>query len=234
VGPPTTATSIKLRDWEEGGYRTADATDPSIGMPRGEILIGGPMVSQGYLIDPENPDPDVINKNKTEYETDSKGMRWFRTGDIGQVTKDGVLQIIDRKKDLVKLQQGEYVALSKIESVLKDPLFDATMCYARPSMSYCVALACPNHNALKALGKELGLGDKSVEELCDDPTIIADVSKRCAAKCKGKLVPFETPKKFGLVADTWTPDNGMMTSAFKIKRKDVEQKHLKLIDSIYK
>ena len=234
IGPPCISTCIKLEDWPEGNYLLADATNPAIGMPRGEVLIGGPMVSQGYLVDPSNPDKEVIKKNETEYETDAKGRRWFRTGDIGQVTPEGVLQIVDRKKDLVKLQQGEYVALSKVEAILKDPLFDATMCYARPTMSYCVALACPNHNALKAFGKELGLGDLSVEALCDHPKVIEEVSKRCLAKCKGKLVPFETPKKYGLVADTWTPENGMMTSAFKIKRKDVEQKHLKLIDSIYK
>jgi len=235
IGPPCVSTCIKLEDWPEGNYLRADAENPAIGMPRGEVLIGGPMVSLGYLIDPSNPDKEVVKKNETEYETDAKGRRWFRTGDIGQVTPEGVLQIIDRKKDLVKLQQGEYVALSKVESVLKDPLFDATMCYARPSMSYCVALACPNHAALVKFGVELGLGEGlSIEELCAHPKVVEEVSKMCAKKCKGKLVAFETPKKFGLVADTWTPDNGMMTSAFKIKRKDVEQKHLKLIDSIYK
>merc|ERR1719271_226163 len=142
------------------------------------------MVSLGYLIDPSNPDKEVVKKNETEYETDAKGRRWFRTGDIGQVTPEGVLQIIDRKKDLVKLQQGEYVALSKVESVLKDPLFDATMCYARSNMSYCVALACPNHNALKALGKELGVKETDVDALCADKTVVEHVNKMCLAKCK--------------------------------------------------
>jgi acyl-CoA synthetase (AMP-forming)/AMP-acid ligase II len=40
-------------------------------------------------------------------------LRWFRTGDIGEVHPDGVLKIIDRKKDLVKLQHGEYVSYGK-------------------------------------------------------------------------------------------------------------------------
>ena len=88
VGTPTTSTCIKLRDWPEGGYQLSDAHDPAIGMPRGEILIGGSMVCQGYLVDPTNPDPEVVQKNKTEFETDSRGIRFFATGDIGQITPE--------------------------------------------------------------------------------------------------------------------------------------------------
>ena len=64
---------------------------------------------QGYLVDPNDPDPDVVAKNKTEFVTEH-GMRFFCSGDIGQVTPEGTIMIIDRKKDLVKLQQGEYVS----------------------------------------------------------------------------------------------------------------------------
>ena len=70
----------------------------------------------GYLVDPQNPDPDIVAKNKEDFVTEG-GMRWFCTGDIGQFTKEGTLQIIDRKKDLVKLQMGEYVALSKVRDI---------------------------------------------------------------------------------------------------------------------
>jgi len=53
---------------------------------------------------------------------DEKGMRWFYTGDIGQFHPDGCLEIIDRKKDIVKLQHGEYVSLGKVLSSLKPNL----------------------------------------------------------------------------------------------------------------
>lgn len=45
---------------------------------------------------------------------DERGMRWFYSGDIGRLHPDGCLEIIDRKKDIVKLQHGEYVSLGKV------------------------------------------------------------------------------------------------------------------------
>lgn len=47
-------------------------------------------------------------------QVDERGMRWFYTGDIGRFHPDGCLEIIDRKKDIVKLQHGEYISLGKV------------------------------------------------------------------------------------------------------------------------
>merc|ERR1711959_556024 len=129
------------------------------------------------LVDKDKPDPDVVKKNAEEFSTCALGHRWFHSGDVGQITVDGQLQIIDRKKDLVKLQMGEYVALSKVENVIKEcPLVELPMVYARSTESFCVALVCPSHVALKALGTSMGLGT-DVESLCANPKIIAEVSK---------------------------------------------------------
>ena len=65
--------------------------------------LAGLGVSKGYLVDEADPDPEVVAKNEEEYVT-IDGVRFFCTGDIGQFTPQGTLQIIDRKKDLVKLQ----------------------------------------------------------------------------------------------------------------------------------
>ena len=61
-------------------------------------------------------------------------FRWFKTGDIGQVDGDGTLRIIDRKKDLVKLQFGEYISLGKVESELKTcPIVENCCVYGDPT-----------------------------------------------------------------------------------------------------
>ena len=48
-----------------------------------------------------------------DFLTDKDGQRWFKSGDVGQVLPNGTIKLIDRKKDLVKLQMGEYVSLGK-------------------------------------------------------------------------------------------------------------------------
>merc|ERR1712218_342987 len=106
-GPPTESCMLRLADWPEGGYMNSDIFNNEIAMPRGEVVVGGPLVTLGYYMDPANPDPELEKKNKEDYLV-MDGQRWFRTGDIGQINRNGVLQIIDRKKDLWKGPQGEY------------------------------------------------------------------------------------------------------------------------------
>jgi len=234
VGAPTAAACIRLRDWPEGNYLSSDKDKPDIGMPRGEVLIGGPMVTQGYLIDPDNIDEDVAKKNETEYVT-IEGVRYFCSGDIGQINKDGNLQIIDRKKDLVKLQQGEYVALSKVENALKiSEYVEIPMCYAHSSKSFCIALICPSVPHLQTLAQSKGIDASDIEGLCKNKDIIAEVSKSCLAACKqSKLVGFEIPKKIALISDPWTPENDMLTAAMKLKRQPIVARHKDEIDAIY-
>merc|ERR1712003_504902 len=112
-------------------------------MARGEVLVGGATVSIGYFVDPENPDPEIVKKNEEEFVT-IKGVRYFRTGDIGQITPAGTLQIIDRKKDLWKGPQGEYVSLSKVENIVKlIPECENAMVYGKTGGAYCVLFICP-------------------------------------------------------------------------------------------
>ena len=76
---------------------------------------------------------------------DENGRRWFRSGDIGLLEPEGTLKIIDRKKDLVKLQFGEYVSLGKVEAVLKTcPIVENVCIYGEATKSYCVALVVPD------------------------------------------------------------------------------------------
>jgi len=232
VGPPQECACIRLRDWDEGNYKNSDKDDKDIGMRRGEVLIGGPMIAQGYLTNPKMPDPDIEAKNRDDFVT-IDGIRYFCTGDIGQFTKMGNLMIIDRKKDLVKLQQGEYVALSKVENAVKGSKFTALpMVYAKSTMSYCIALICPQEPALRKLG--LAPEGATMKELCENAEIIKAVTADVASACKAaKLAKFEIPSKIILIDELWTPDNDMLTAVAKLKRKQIEEKHKEQIAAVY-
>lgn len=82
VGAPTTTTEIRLVSWEEGGYRVTNKP-----YPQGEIIVGGDSVSQGYYKLPSKTAEEFFEEN---------GLRWFKTGDIGEVHEDGVLKIIGK------------------------------------------------------------------------------------------------------------------------------------------
>lgn len=90
---------LRLEDWPEGGYSASDQPNP-----RGEIVVGEAL-SVGYFKNPEETEKAYLVED---------GIRWWRTGDIGELNEYKQLSIIDRKKDLVKLQTGKYIALGKV------------------------------------------------------------------------------------------------------------------------
>ena len=231
-----TSCKVKLLDWDEGNYRVADEKDPAIGMPRGEVLIGGAIVANGYYQNPSNPDPELTAKNASDFSVGPDGTRYFHTGDIGQMTADGMLQIIDRKKDLVKLQMGEYVALSKVENAMKQSnLVENALCYAESSKSSVVALVVPAVPTLRAWAKTAGRPEnEDWAALCKAPEAAKAVLASVQAACKGKLVAFEVPVAVALVEDPWTPENDCVTAAMKLKRQIITKKHKDLLTAIYK
>lgn len=88
---------VKLVDFPEAGYFATNKPNP-----QGEILIRGDAVLEEYF---------EIPKDTAEAITPSG---WFKTGDIGEFTQNGHLRVIDRKKNLVKTLNGEYIAVEKV------------------------------------------------------------------------------------------------------------------------
>lgn len=223
VGPPLPCCFIKLVSWEEGGYRTTDKP-----MPRGEIVVGGTSVTLGYFKNPEKTDE--------VYKDDEKGMRWFYTGDIGAFHPDGCLEIIDRKKDIVKLQHGEYISLGKAEAALLSSKYvDNVMVHADPFHNYCVAVVVPLRPALEQWAKEAGINFGDFSQLCENRETISEVQGSLSKVAKdAKLQKFEIPERIMLAADPWTPESGLVTAALKIKREQVKAKFKNELQQLYK
>ena len=96
VGEITGSVEIKLVDYADAGYYSSNTP------PQGEVWIRGAAVTEGYL--------DLEKENEESFTKDG----WFKTGDIGEFDWRGDLKIIDRKKNLVKTLNGEYIALEKV------------------------------------------------------------------------------------------------------------------------
>ncbi|XP_044475878.1 long chain acyl-CoA synthetase 9, chloroplastic-like [Mangifera indica] len=212
AGAPLACSFIKLVNWSEGGYLTTD-----LPMPRGEIVIGGPNVTVGYFKNEE--------KTKEVYKVDERGMRWFYTGDIGQFHADGCLEIIDRKKDIVKLQHGEYVSLGKVEAaIIVSPYVDNIMLYADPFHSYCVALVVAAQAALEAWAAKQGISFNDFAALCEKEESVKEVHASLVKAGKNaRLEKFEIPAKIKLLSEPWTPESGLVTAALKLKRENIRK-----------
>ncbi|KAL1100729.1 hypothetical protein V6Z11_D05G249600 [Gossypium hirsutum] len=212
VGAPLPCSFIKLVDWPKGGYLTSNSP-----MPRGEILIGGPNVTLGYFKNEE--------KTKESYRVDERGVRWFCTGDIGQFHSDGCLEIIDRKKDIVKLQHGEYVSLGKVETALSIcPYVDNIMLHADPFHSFCVALVVASQQMVEDWASKQGITFTDFADLCEKEETIKEVHSSLAQTAKkSRLEKFEIPAKIKLISSPWTPESGLVTAALKIKREAIRR-----------
>ncbi|KAJ1388110.1 AMP-dependent synthetase/ligase [Sesbania bispinosa] len=213
---------LDLIDWPEGGYSINDSP-----MPRGEIVIGGPNVTLGYFKNEE--------KTRESYKVDERGTRWFYTGDIGKFHPDGCLEIIDRKKDIVKLQHGEYVSLGKVEAaLLGSPYVDNIMLHADPFHSYCVALVAVSHPALENWASKQGIGYSDISELCRKEETVKEVHASLVKEAKkARLEKFEIPAKITLLSDPWTPESGLVTAALKIKREIIRKTFQEELSKLY-
>ncbi|KAL1822074.1 hypothetical protein ACET3Z_008852 [Daucus carota] len=223
VGPPLPCCFVKLVSWDEGGYLTSDKP-----MPRGEVVIGGGCVTAGYY----NNDA----KTNEVYKVDERGMRWFYTGDVGRFHPDGCLEIIDRKKDIVKLQHGEYISLGKVEAALMSSNYvENIMTYADPSQKYCVALVVPSRHVLEKWAKDVGAEFKDYPELCNKKEAVDEVQKSLAKEAKSaKLDKFELPAKIKLMPEPWTPESGLVTAALKLKREQLKARFKNELEELYK
>ncbi|KAH7928013.1 acetyl-CoA synthetase-like protein [Leucogyrophana mollusca] len=223
VGLPVPSIEVKFLDVPEAGYLSTN--NP----PQGEVCIRGPSVTKGYY------KRDDLNKDETIFTKDG----WLRTGDVGQWNPDGTLSLIDRIKNLVKLQGGEYIALERLESTYKACNLVSNICvHASADAKQPIAIIIPHESNLRH-----SLAEKSIQvdssahlpDLCKSQAVIDFVLKECnAVGKKNAFKPMEILQAVILSPDEWTPESGLVTAAQKVQRTKVAKKFEVEIKEVYK
>jgi len=218
VGVPLPCAEIKLVDVPEMGYTAKD----SVG-PRGEVCIRGPICCDGYF----------KNEEKTKELFDEHG--WLHTGDIGLILPDGTLKIIDRKKNIFKLAQGEYVAPEKIENILtRVPYIAQAFIHGESLMSSLVAIFVPDFEVLVPWAKQNNIQDLSHESLCQNEQVRSLISREVKEMAgASKLHGFEIPRAFHLSTELFSVENDLLTPTFKLKRPQAKAKYAEQINKMY-
>jgi len=166
--------------------------------PDGEILIKSPGQFTGYYKQPE-----LTAASFTE-------DGFFRTGDLGERSAEGLLKITGRKKELFKIAKGEYVAPAPIENRLNaHPMVELTM---------VSGLGQPAPYAVVVLDENLRprLGDAEVRARVDGELT------RLLREVNDGRVKHEQLQFLVVAPEPWTIDNGCLTPTMKIKRSRIE------------
>jgi long-chain acyl-CoA synthetase len=186
----------------------------------GEILAKGPCVMQGYYKSPEAT-REVLTEDG-----------WFRTGDIGYLDSDNFLFITDRKKDLLKTAAGKFVAPQPIENALKSSAYILNAMVVGDQRKFVVALLVPNPVTVAAKANEQGIRFASNQEMVAHPWVRALIDAE-VKRLTPHLAQWETIKRFALLSEDFTFDNGGLTFTMKLKRRVVEQRYRDVIAQLY-
>ncbi|KAJ5105117.1 hypothetical protein NUU61_002464 [Penicillium alfredii] len=198
--------------------------------PRGELLLRGHNVFREYFKNPEE-----TSKAMTE-------DGWFQTGDVCTIDEMGRFTIIDRRKNVLKLAQGEYISPERLEGVLLSELGYLAQAYVHGDsvQTFLVGIFGVQPDtfapfASKVLGQKIDATDLEAIKtaLGDDKirrTVLRDLER--VAK-KHKLAGYERVRNCALRLEPFTVENNLLTPTLKLKRPPTTKAYRQLLDQLY-
>ena len=201
----------------------------------GEILISGDHVMKGYYKNPEATAETIIDS-------------WLHTGDVGKIDSDGFISITGRKKEIYVSSGGKNIAPLVLEETMKViPLL--SQCFlVGDAKKYCSALFTLDVSAI--LRDKLGVNaneipkdpgeqiimlkdlDHSLSDFTESDEIIAEIQS-FVNDLNSKFSNPEQIKKFTILPRDFTIDDGELTPTLKIRRKQIRENWVDVIDSMY-
>jgi len=159
---------------------------------------------------------------------------WFHTGDIGRWNPNGTLSIIDRKKNIFKLSQGEYVAPEYLEGVfIRNKFVSQIWVYGNSFRRFLICVVYPDPDVLLPWAKQNGF-ESDLKSLCSNIKVNKVVLESLETSAKeSKLHGFEYLKAVHLTSIPFSVDNDLMTPTFKLRRPQLLKYFQKEIDIMY-
>jgi long-chain acyl-CoA synthetase len=185
----------------------------------GEILCKGPNVMMGYYKEQEKT-AEVMTGD------------FFHTGDIGEIDANGFLKITDRKKEMFKTSGGKYIAPQVIENQMKQSLFIEQIMVVGESRKMPTALIQPNIEYITQWLDNKGIKTNSLQEACKETSLLEAIQKDIDGHNE-KFGAWEQIKRFELIPEEWSIDEGHLTPTMKLKRKVVKEKYNSIIEKMY-
>ncbi|XP_022757820.1 long chain acyl-CoA synthetase 1-like isoform X7 [Durio zibethinus] len=215
VGSPAVYNELRLEEVSDMGY------NPLGNPPCGEICVRGKTLFSEYYKNPE-------------LTRESFKDGWFHTGDIGQMLPNGVVKIIDRKKNLIKLSQGEYVALEYLENVYGvTPIVDDVWVYGNSFKSMLVAVVVLHEENAKKWAYLNGYTG-SLSELSSLNNLQNYVLSELKSTAeKNKMRGFEFIKGVILEPHPFDMERDLVTATLKKKRNNLLKYYQAEIDALY-
>ena len=185
----------------------------------GEILLAGPAISPGYW-------------NLAEETEQTFRDGWLKTGDVGELDKDGFLTITDRKKDLIVTAGGENIAPQVLEKRFKGDRYLANAIIFGDRKPFLTALLVPNFENLEKYASKHQVDFLNHCDLVNHPQVL-ELIRQQIDRLQHDLPSFNQVKRFTLLSRDFSSDRGEMTPTLKLKRRVVARNFEEVLENMY-
>jgi long-chain acyl-CoA synthetase len=185
----------------------------------GEVLIKGVNVLRGYHGNDAATADAIVDG-------------WFRTGDLGELDEDGYLKITGRKKEILVTAGGKNVAPGVLEDRLRAHPLISQCLVVGDGKPFIAALVTIDEEMLPGWAANNGLGTLTIEQARTNETVLAEI-QGAVDEANKAVSKAESIRKFSILSEDFTEDNGTLTPSLKLKRNVIMRDFEEDVEALY-
>ena len=185
----------------------------------GEVLVKGPGVFSGYYRAPEATAAALKDG-------------WLHTGDLGEIDESGRLIVTGRSKEIIVTSYGKNIAPATVEEhILRSRYVEQVVVFG-DNRKAIVALIVPHRAALERFAAERGISSGSYDTLLEHHEIVGLVGDE-VKRANEQMASYERVTAFALLAEPFSPENGLLTPTLKLRRRKIAETCTDKIEALY-